>query len=63
MAQDNLGLFDATPSRTETRIGLAIVGLISIILLAALPVHSIHVGAIPGLDRRRVGRENPDNRL
>ena len=49
MAQDQLGLFDTAPSRTEIRIGLTIVGLVTFILLAALPVHNIHVGAIPGL--------------
>ena len=49
VAQDQLGLFDTTPSRTEIRIGLAIAGLVAFILLAALPVHNIHLGAIPGL--------------
>ena len=49
MAQDQLGLFDTAPSRTEIRIGLAVVGLVIFILLAALPVYNIHVGAVPGL--------------
>ena len=46
MARDHLGLFDTPPNRSEIRIGLAIVGLVFIILLAALPVHDVRVGEI-----------------
>ena len=49
MAQDQLGLFDTAPSRTEIRIAFAIGGLIGLILLVATPFQNIHVGAIPGL--------------
>lgn len=49
MARDYLGLFDTPPNRTEIRIGLAIVAQMLIILLATLPVHNLHIGAIPGL--------------
>jgi len=49
VAQDQLGLFDTAPSRTEIRIAFAIGGLIGLILLVATPFQNIHVGAIPGL--------------
>ncbi|MCL6728564.1 sensor histidine kinase [Sphingomonas hankyongi] len=49
MAQDQLGLFDTAPSRTEIRIAFAIGGLIGLILLVVMPFQNIHVGAIPGL--------------
>ena len=49
MAQEKLGLFDTPPDRQEIRIGLAIVTLVFVILLAALPSHNFHVGAIPGI--------------
>ena len=48
MAQDRLGLFDTAPSQTEVRIGLAIVALVFITILIALPAHDVPVGAIPG---------------
>ncbi len=49
MAQEQLGLFDTPPDRQEIRLGLAIVGLVFVALLAALPAHNVQVGAIPGL--------------
>ena len=49
MAQEKLGLFDTPPDRQEIRIGLAIVALVFLVLLAALPAHNIHAGALPGL--------------
>ena len=49
MAQEKLGLFDTRPDRQEIRIGLAIVALVYILLLIALPSHDVYVGTIPGL--------------
>lgn len=49
MAQEKLGLFDTPPVRQEIRIGLAIVALVFILLMAALPTHNIYVGMIPGV--------------
>lgn len=49
LAQEHLGLFDTPPDRREIRIGLAIVGLVVVALLIALPVRDVHVGAIAGL--------------
>ena len=48
MAQERLGLFDKPPGRSEIRVGLAIVGLMCVVVLAALPEYDIHVGMIPG---------------
>lgn len=42
-------MFDTPPVRQEIRIGLAIVALVFILLLAALPTHNIYVGTIPGV--------------
>lgn len=48
MARDHLGLFDTPPDRQEIRFGLAIVGLIFVALLAALPTYDVQIGMIPG---------------
>jgi len=49
VAQEKLGLFDTRPDRQEIRAGLAIVALVFILLLVALPSHNVHVGTVPGL--------------
>ena len=49
MKQDKLGLFDTPPERHEIRIGLAIVALVFILLLTAIPSYNVRVGLIPGL--------------
>ena len=47
MAKERLGLFDTPPSRSEIRIGLAVVALIYLALLAILPTQNLPVGQIP----------------
>ena len=48
MARERLALFDTPPDRQETRIGMAAVGLILVILLASLPAYDVVIGPIPG---------------
>ena len=48
MARERLALFDTPPDRQEIRIGLAVVGLIFLILLASLPAYDVDIGPIPG---------------
>jgi uncharacterized integral membrane protein len=41
MAKDYLGLFDTPPSRTETKLGLVIVGILFFAVLVIFPVRNV----------------------